>query len=218
MAVVGRALLMALCFSLAPFVTSAEEMASDLPRRATIQERFATKEGRIYLHGSGTHFVRNDFYQTWGYGLDIGYFPSESLGVELRGLNLHSTLSQAAEELRESARVVPDLRAPDALIQGGLRYSWGYGKIASMNRFVVHFDPQLAMHGGVVFAEERIAPILSGGLSFLSHFRFGIQVKLDLHMSLQFESRDRGFSPALGFQPILGFGWSPAHIFKEGVE
>ncbi len=177
--------------------------------RAALQERFAPKEGRFYAHIGGTAIIRDDFYHSPGYGLDAGYYFSETWGVELRAYNLHSRLAHAGERLREEQGFVPDLRAPDALFGLGIRGSWGYGKVLTMERFVIHFDPQWIFHGGITLAEERVVPTVSTGIGFLTHWQHGIQIKLDLQMNLHFENRSRGFIPATGFVPVLAVGWSP---------
>lgn len=196
---------------LIPLAIGAQEVPDDTnpDPRSTVQERFAPKAGRAYLHAAGTYFIRDDFYLTGGYGLDLGYHFDEVWGAEFRIFNLHSALSPAADDLRQSHSLVPTTRAPDALFQFGSRYSFGYGKILSLSRFLIHFDPQFSLHGGIILAEERIAPTFSGGLSFLSHFQHGVQVKLDLHLSLQIERRNQGLTPAVGFLPVLAIGWSP---------
>ena len=188
---------------------SEEEQASEERRRATLQERFSPKENRFFAHLAGTAIVRDDFYQSVGYGLDVGYFFNETWGVELRAQDLRSRLAHAGEQMRDEYGYVPDMRAPQAMFTGGGRLSWGYGKVLTPGPFVVHFDPQLTLHGGITLAEERIVPTATTGLSFFAHFQYGIQVKLDLQMSLHFENRDRGIVPATGFAPVLGIGWSP---------
>lgn len=176
---------------------------------ATVQERFAPKVGRYYAHAAGTVPLRNDFYTSLGYGLDGGYYFSESWGLELRLINFHSSLGQAGRQVQEEHGLVPDLRAPDALFALGARYSAGYGKILSLDRFVIHFDPQIIFHGGIALAEDRVVPTTMLGVGFLTHWSRGIQFKMDLAFSFQMERRDRGWTPSFGFVPLIGIGWSP---------
>lgn len=190
----------------------------DEPTRGTLQERFAPKEGRFFFHLAGTAIIRDDFYHSPGYGLDAGYHFNEVLGAELRVHNLHSSLAHAGEQLRDEYSFVPDLRAPDAAFLAGVRASWGYGKVLTLGRFVVHFDPQFLFHGGITLAEERIVPTVETGIGFLTHWQHGIQVKLDLQMSVHFERRNRGIVAATGFVPVLAVGWSPGGRPPEGGE
>lgn len=183
--------------------------ADDGTERDTLQERFAPKDGRFFVHGSATALVRDDFYHSIGYGGDLGYYFNERIGIELRVINLHSRLAHAGEKMREEHDFVPDLRAPDALATVGTRISWGYGKVLTLGQFVVHFDPQLTLHGGLMLAERRLVPTTTAGIGFLTHWQKGIQIKLDLQASVHFEQRTRGTIPAVGFLPVFSIGWSP---------
>lgn len=183
--------------------------ADEDPGRATLQERYASKDGRFFAHLGAMTLIRDDYYHTVGYGLDLGYHLSETIGVEGRAFNLHSRLGHAGNVMREEHGFVPDLRAPDAMFEAGTRISWGYGKVLTLGQFVVHFDPQFTLHSGITLAERRIVPTATAGLGFLTHWARGIQVKLDLRMSLFFENRNRGMITSTGFAPILSVGWSP---------
>lgn len=175
----------------------------------TLQERFASKDGRLYAHLSGTALIRDDFYFSPGLGLEAGYYFNEQLGVELRGRRYYSRLSHTGRQMAEDHQLVPDMRAPQAMVAAGARYSWGYGKVLADGDFLVHFDPQLITHLGVTFAEERVVPTVSAGAGFLAHWRYGFQTRLDLQVSFHAEGRDRGWVVATGFAPVLSVGWSP---------
>ena len=187
----------------------AEAPDDSAPTRATVQQRVAPKTGRYHVHATGARLIRDDFYDTWGFGLDLGYHFSEEWGIELRAQKLQSSLSAAADDLRETHGLIPDLRAPSAILLAGPRLSWGYGKVLSFNRFVVYFDPQITLKGGVLFAEDRLIPSFATALGFLGHFGHGFQIKLDLQFSVHIEQRSRGTLPSFGFAPILAIGWSP---------
>lgn len=178
--------------------------------RPTVQRRFASKTSTIYLHGVGTTHIRNDFYDSFGGGADLGFYFSEALGFEARALFLATSLSAAAKDVQERTGLTPDARPQSMMFVGGPRWSFGYGKILAMRRFVVHFDPQLAIEGGVARAERRLLPTALTGLSLLMHFKWGLQAKLDLFASVQGEKRDRGWVPTVGFMPLLGVGWNLA--------
>lgn len=182
--------------------------ASDDDARPTIQRRFAPKKQSVYLHATGTAHIRNDFYDSYGFGADIGYYPWEELGFELRGLFLQTRLSAPARDIQERTGLTPDARPQSMLATLGPRYSFGYGKILAFRSFVVHFDPQLAAGGGVALAETRWIPSGLVGLSLLLHFKWGIQAKFDINASIQGEKRDRGWVTSVGFMPVVGIGWN----------
>lgn len=176
--------------------------------RATVQDRFAPKTKSVYGHGTATSHLRNDFYDSFGVGLDAGFYFNESVGVELRGMYLHTTLGDEARSIQERTGLTPDARPQQGLVAAGVRWSLGYGKFLLLDDWVVHFDPQLTLHGGVAIAETRVLPTLLYGFSFLTHWRWGVQIKLDLSLTTQMETRDRGRVTSFGFMPVLGIGWA----------
>ncbi|RAL24701.1 hypothetical protein DL240_00385 [Lujinxingia litoralis] len=182
--------------------------AAGAEERPSIEERVVLKEDRLYGHLSAAMLVRNDFYDTPGFGLDLGYYFDERWGAELRVLKLQSTLSRAGASVLEQTGLAPDLRAPDLWLSAGVRSSLGYAKILVWERFVMRFDPQLVGHAGVLFAEERIAPGAAIGAGVVIHMKWDLQLKIDLLFSAQFENRLRGIAPAFGFMPSLSLGWS----------
>ena len=183
--------------------------AADGDDETTLQERFASKEGRLYAQLGGQALIRDDFYFSPGIGADVGYYFNEQWGAELRGAWYFSRLSHTGEQMAEDHGFAPDMRAPDAAVTAGARYSWGYGKVLATGDFLVHFDPQLVASAGVTFAEERVVPTVNTGVGFLAHWRFGFRTQLDLQASVHVEQRDRGWIPAFGFAPVLSVGWSP---------
>lgn len=203
--------------SIALAASSAPASAQDAAERPTVQRRFATKKGSIYLHATGTTHIRNDFYDSFGGGADLGFYPAESLGFELRALLLDTRLSNAALDVQERTGLTPDARPQSLIATIGPRWSFGYGKMLTLGRWVVHFDPQLALHAGVARADRRLLPsaVLAGAL--LVHLRWGIQVKVDLGLTVQGEQRDRGWVVTAGFLPVLGIGWNLS-LLREGDE
>lgn len=192
-------------------------VASAQQERPTVQRRFAEKRNSVYAHVTGTAHIRNDFYDSLGGGADIGWYPWESFGLEARALFLETRLSNAAENVKERTGLTPDARPQGMLFTAGGRWSFGYGKILALEKFVMHFDPQLALSGGVARAERRVLPSAIAAFSLLTHFRWGIQVKLDLGTTIQMEKRtDRGWVPTVGFLPVLGVGWNWSFAGKDG--
>ena len=205
----GGLIICAFWLALAALIGVSGTAYGETAARETLQQRFAVKEGRPFFHLAGATLIRDDFYHSLGYGLDAGYFPRESIGLELRLLHMRSRLSAEGQRMREEFDVVPDLRAPQALATVGARISTGYGKVLTPGDYVVHFDPQIVAHVGAMLAERRVVPTATIGLGLLTHWRRGVQVKLDLQMMINGESRNRGWVLATGFFPVLSVGWSP---------
>jgi len=175
--------------------------------RPTIQDRFATKAETLYLQGTMTTQVRNDYYDSIGVGVDLGWYTSEMLGLELRWAYLFSTLGPAASEVKNETGLTPDARPQDMLAAVGARYSFGYGKMLLGRDSVVHVDPQIAAHGGVALAGRRVLPTGTISLSLLTHYQYGLQATFDLGFAIQAEHRRSGWMPSVGFMPTLGIGW-----------
>lgn len=207
MALRGMAFLLALVTG--PAVRAEEKNTSETAR-PTIQRRFALKKNRVYAHATGTVPIRNDFYDSLGAGVDAGYYPFESLAVEVRWSWLRTRLSDAALSVKDESGLVPDARAQRMLFMAGARYSFGYGKVLLFESLVVHFDPQLTAHAGIALAESRVLPTVTAGISLVTHLKWGLQAKIDLAAQFQMEDRSRGWVPTLGFLPVLGVGWSPS--------
>lgn len=175
--------------------------------RPTIQYRFASKQKLLMVQPILMTHVRDDFYDSWGFGADVSYFLTERFGLELRALKLQTSLDNAAFDIKERFGLVPDARPQSGWLQLGMRYAPGYGKFLMWKRFLVHFDPQLVLHLGVATADKRYLPTSTLAMSFLTHWRWGIKAKLDLGLSMQFEKRERGWVFTTGFAPVLGIGW-----------
>ncbi len=183
------------------------EVAGAQEERPTIQDRFGTKAETLYLQGTMTTQVRNDYYDSIGVGVDAGWYASETIGLEARWAYLFSALGPAAAEVKNETGLTPDARPQDMLATVGLRYSVGYGKMLLGRDSVVHFDPQIAVHGGVALAERRVLPTGTVSLSLLTHYQYGLQATFDLGVAIQAEHRQRGWVPSVGFMPTLGIGW-----------
>lgn len=181
--------------------------AAHAQERPTIQDRFADKDKLLYANASVMTHVRDDFYSSWGYGVDVGFFLTQTLGLELRMIKLNTQLDDTAIDLKQRIGITPDARPQRLWAQAGIRYAPGYGKMLMWETFVVHFDPQLVLHGGIAQADGRTIPSFNAALSLLAHFRWGIKLKVDLGASIQSEARDRGTVWTTGFVPLVGLGW-----------
>ena len=175
--------------------------------RPTVQRRFAAKERLGWAMATATTHVRDDFYDTWGIGVDAGYFTSERWGFEGRFVYLFTQLDDAALDLRERIGLTPDARPQKWWAMAGGRWAPGYGKMLMGERFLIHFDPQLALHLGLARAENRWIPTAITALSLLGHWRYGLKAKLDLGVTMQLEKRARGWVFSTGFAPVVGIGW-----------
>lgn len=197
--------------------------AEESDDRPTIQERFDTKDGEVFLHAIVNTQIRNDYYDSIGVGADVGTYLNESIGLEARWAWVHSGLNAAAADVKERTGLTPDARPQHMWMLLGARYSIGYGKFVVGDGLLVHFDPQAFGRGGIALAENRVLPTFTAGLSLLTHYKWGLQAKFDLAGSFQLENRRRGVVTSFGFVPTLGIGWSGhfsdiAALFEGGGE
>lgn len=184
-----------------------EQVEERAQERPTIQDRFAPKAGLLYVQPLVMTQIRDDFYRSRGVGGELGFFFLESLGVDVRAVKLSTTLDDAAIDLKERIGLTPDARPQDLWLLGGVRWAPGYGKLLMFGSWVLHFDPQIVVHGGVARAEARWLPTFEVAFSTMLHFRWGIKATLDLGASIQREQRERGQIWSVGFAPSLGLGW-----------
>jgi outer membrane beta-barrel protein len=183
------------------------EEVSAAEARPTIQDRFAPKAGLVYGQVLGMLHVRDDYYDTWGVGGEVGYFFVESLGVDVRVVSIQSSLAAEAIDLKERIGLTPDARPQDLWVLAGVRWAPGYGKLLMFGRWVQHLDPQLVAHGGVARADTGWFPMAHVAFSTMLHFKWGIKANIDLGASFQWEDRARGRVFSAGFAPSLGVGW-----------
>ena len=190
--------------------------------RPTIQNRFAPREGAIVFFLGGGGHIRDDYYTSLGGQSSISYFFNDRWGMEMRVGYLWTSLSDEALKLRNQTGLVPDARPQSLGWSVGAQYALGYAKIL-MGSTVMHFDPLIMVHLGGAHADERILPtaVLSFSPTFL--FKYGLRFRLDLGLSIQYESRDRGGVLTTGFMPMLNVGWggTPKEIanrFKKKAE
>lgn len=181
--------------------------------RPTIQQRFAPRDGALALWLSGGGHIRDDYYTSYGGELALSYFFSDAWGLELRYRELWTSLSDEATTLRDRYGLVPDARPQRRGVSLGALIPLGYAKLLTGSS-IVHFDPLLAAHLGVVTADERVLPTLHVSLSPTLLLRGGLKLRLDLGLTVQSEGRERGRVLTTGFLPMLGVGWggTPSEI------
>jgi hypothetical protein len=174
--------------------------------RPTIQRRFAPRDEAFVLYLGGGGHIRDDYYTSLGYQVNMSYFFTDRWGLELRLTQLWTSLSDEAEALRDRYGLLPDARPQGLGVSIGAQYGLGYGKML-IGSGVTHFDPLIIAHFGVMNAEERYLPSLSLSLSPTILLRYGVRVRLDLGVTMQLESRERGTVFTTGFLPMVHVGW-----------
>jgi hypothetical protein len=188
-----------------PPVWLAPTPPADAPR---LQHRLFTKRHGFQVEASGQYLWRADFFTNPAAGLTVRYFLQENWAVEVAGTRFFSALQDSAKAVRDRFGYEPDSHLPLWLLRGGLRYTAGYGKLL-FGTHVIHVEPQLFGHLGVLLAETAIDPALDVGAGLLIHWTELLYTQLDFALLPHLENRS-GWVPVLGVLPSLaiGVGWA----------
>ena len=117
-----------------------------------------------------------------------------------------SQLDGSAQEVVKQAGLYPDAQKPQALLLGGWRHSLTYGKVALFSS-VVHFDVQSGLHAGTLVTDRSATPAAAGSAGVVARVGGHGFAQLDLMLLGSLEQRSERVL-AVGFLPLLTFGWS----------
>ncbi|MGE5085389.1 MAG: outer membrane beta-barrel domain-containing protein [Bacillota bacterium] len=106
-----------------------------------IQKRFMPKTGRFELFGGGTIVTNDPFFNTIGGTIKLGYFLSETWGVELNYFGLTTTERDATKELQDIQNVATEsLAYPKSYMGVDIMWAPIYGKMTWFNDRIIPFD------------------------------------------------------------------------------
>lgn len=169
-----------------------------------VERRLLVKENHLFASLGAAWFDRSDYFVSPGAALSIAYYPIESGGVEIRYLQLFSSLSGSAQTVYNLFQLSPDAQRPVALALAGWRQSLTYGKVAVAGA-ALHFDVQAALHAGALLTDRATAPAVAASVGVLMRVSRHVFGQLDLGLATTFEQRS--FSgAAVGFLPVLSVG------------
>jgi outer membrane beta-barrel protein len=173
---------------------------------ARVQARFAEKADRVLVFAGAEYLDRGDFYNCPGARVGATYYLRESLGLEVQLSHYWSSLNATAQQVAQMLGALPDSRPPTWLGLLGARYSFGYGKILVGRAAVIHFEPQLFVHGGLHDYGGDVQPSGDAGLGLLVFLTPRVFTRFDLAVTLDRESRSDQNVAVLGALPALTFG------------
>ena len=155
-------------------ITGTSSVAAIEPPAVThrLEHRRFQKNGRVALRAGATYLSRGDMRTNPGASVDIAWYLSEVLGVDLLSVTAFgSSLNSTAEALRKSTGLLPDSEKPLARLTAGARYSFAYGK-ALVERLdaVFHLDANAFAHLGVLWTDSSVNPAADLGLSLQVSF------------------------------------------------
>jgi hypothetical protein len=180
----------------------AELTEPDRPVR--VQNRVLLKEGRAFLTVGPTLLDRADYHLSPGLVATATWFWSEKNGLELRAGWLFSRVTASGNEVIEQTGLVLEAPLPRALVLGGWRHAFGYGKVL-VGSTVVHFDVTAGAHGGALYTRGGTAPALALAPGVLVRAGPGIFAAVDVAALGTWEPQRR--TPFhLGLLPSLSVG------------
>lgn len=185
---------------------SAKPLRLPTLERPRVQNRFQPRVHRMSAYVQAGVHIRDDYYDSLGGGASVEYFFTDQWGVGLNYYLLSTTFSDEAETLRDGYGLVPDARPQDSHLTLSALWGLGYGKMLTLGE-VVHFDPIFSAHIGVASAEARTLPTLKLAFSPTFLLKYSLSVRLDLGLTIQMESRSRGWVLTSGFMPMISLGW-----------
>lgn len=173
-----------------------------------VDRRTFLKDSRFVLRSGFSYLSRGDYYSNPGVGLDLAYYPAESLGVDIISANVFfSSLGPTARALRESTGLLPDSQRPYARIATGGRLAFAYGKVLIEELDVVlHLDLSAAAHAGVLITDQTANFGGDFGLAFQAHAHKNLLVWIEGLYVMSYERRTAS-SFASGPMITLGFGY-----------
>ncbi|MEQ1723471.1 MAG: outer membrane beta-barrel domain-containing protein, partial [Pseudobdellovibrio sp.] len=116
---------------------------------SVIQKKYQPKTERFQLYMAGGLTTNSPWFLNLGAKVNLGYYFSESFGVELSGVFLSNSESQAAKEIRTNNNLQPDKFVVTKYNIGvDLLWSPIYGKVANLDNEIIPFDMYFAFGGG----------------------------------------------------------------------
>ncbi len=131
-----------------------------------VENRLLLKQGHVFLTAGPALLDRADYHLSPGLAATASWFIAEDHGLELRAGWLFSQISASAREVMAQTGLELDAPLPRALVLGGYRYAFGYGKLLAGGR-LIHFDLTGAVHAGALFTRAGAGPALSASPGLL---------------------------------------------------
>jgi outer membrane beta-barrel protein len=133
---------------------------------SVIQKKYQPKTERFQLYMAGGLTTNSPWFLNLGAKINVGYYFSESLGVELSGIFLTNSESQAAKEIRTNNNLQPD-KFVFTKYNIGIDLLWSpiYGKVTNLDNEIIPFDMYFAFGGGTssTNSQEKSVPALHVG-------------------------------------------------------
>lgn len=186
------------------------EAPKDLQPEVRVQRRFVEKRHRLALYVGFAYDGRADYYRSPGIEAAVSFYVAESLALDVRGAWFFASPTDELKDIERATGYVPDSHPPRAALLAGVRWSIGYAKIRLPFDYVLHFEPQAFLYGGIHVtagdaAGTLVAPLAEIGLGLLLHPTPHIQARLDAGVTVGGEQRT-SYVAVVGGYPVLAVG------------
>lgn len=132
---------------------------------SVLQKRYLPKTGRFHAFLGGSLITNDPFYNTVGGALKLGYFLTESIGVEANYFGFSTSEAKATQELKEIQNVGTDSLIITKSFSGvDVIFVPVYGKITWFNERIIPFDMYFSMGGGTTVTQSESAGTLHAGM------------------------------------------------------
>ncbi len=114
-----------------------------------IQKKFLPKSERFQFFAGGGTTTNSPWFLNLGLKVNLGYYFTETFGVELSGLFLSNTEREVAKEIRDNNELQPE-KFINTKSYAGIDFVWApiYGKLTMLNERIIPFDMYFSAGGG----------------------------------------------------------------------
>ncbi|MES3036549.1 MAG: outer membrane beta-barrel domain-containing protein [Bdellovibrionota bacterium] len=134
---------------------------------SVIQKKFMPKTERFQLSGGFALITNDPFFNSMGANLNLGYFFTESIGIEAKYFGLTNAERESTKELQTNNNVTTASIAMTKSYMGlDLVYVPVYGKMTWFNNRIIPFDLYIAAGGGTTEVEQNSLTTNEGTVHF----------------------------------------------------
>ncbi len=115
---------------------------------SVIQKKYLPKTERFQFYAAGGTTTNSPWFLNLGVKVNVGYFFTESLGVEVGGMFLSNSERDVSKEIREINKLQPE-KFVNTKSHVGVDLVWApiYGKVTFVNDRIIPFD--MYFSGGI---------------------------------------------------------------------
>jgi len=123
---------------------------------SVIQKKFLPKAERLQIFTAAALMTNSPWFINLGVKINLAYHFTEALGIEVSGMFLTSSESEAAKEIRTNIKLEPNkfiVTKYNTLID----FVWSpiYGKVSNTENEIIPFDMYFSFGGGMSHTNSR---------------------------------------------------------------